>query len=162
MARARAVWGVRMVEWGILALVLLAFVWFFGQYAKRVYSQAERAQVLTTLGALRTAMVLGHLQSAVQGNSMAAVQRSANPIHALDSIPPNFGGEVVGRDVTAVRPGQWVFDVQCGCIGYKPLYLDWLESQENLDALWFQQRSLGAVGVLVPLDAYIWQGQRVE
>ena len=27
-ARARAVWGVRMVEWGILALVLLAFVWF--------------------------------------------------------------------------------------------------------------------------------------
>ena len=101
--------------------------------------------MLTTLGALRTAMVLGHLQSAVQGNSMAAVQRSANPFHALDSIPPNFGGEVAGRDVGAVRPGQWVFDAQCGCIGYKPLYLDWLESQENLDALWFQQRSLGAV-----------------
>lgn len=151
-----------MVEWSILVVVLLAFVWFFGQYSKRVYSQAERAQVLTTLGALRTGMVLGHLHSTVQGNSKAGVKRSANPFDALDATPPNFGGEVVGRDVASVHPGQWVFDVQCGCVGYKPLYLDWLESQEKLDALWFQQRSLGAIGVLVPLDAYIWHGQRVE
>jgi hypothetical protein len=153
-----------MVEWGILALVLLGVVWFFGQHAKRIQSQAERAQVLTTLGALRTAMVLGQLQIEVQGRKKPVVVLpvSANPFDTLGTYPPNYGGEVTARDVAGVLPGQWVYDAQCACIGYKPTYPDGLESQENLDALWFQRRAMGVVGVLVPLDRYIWDGQKVE
>ena len=163
MARTGPVWGARMVEWCILTLVLLGFVWFFGQHVRRIHSQAERAQVLSTLGALRTAMVLSHLQAEVPGSGKPLVAPdSANPFDALGYRLPNYGGEVSARDVGAVPSGQWVYDAQCGCIGYKPLYLDWLESRENLEALWFQRRSLGAVGVLVPLDRYVWQGQLVE
>lgn len=161
--RKETLWGARMVEWCLLALVVLGFVGVFGHYAKRVHSQAERAAVLTTLGALRTALVLEHLQTEV-GNASATkvVLESDNPFDALEQHPASYAGHVKGRDVGAVVPGQWVFDVQCGCIGYKPLYLDWLESGEQLEALWFQRRGRGSASLLIPLDRYVWHGQLVE
>jgi hypothetical protein len=151
-----------MLEWCLLALVVLGFVGVFGHYAKRVHSQAERAAVLTTLGALRTAMVLEHLQTAMGDASAKVLLQSDNPFDALEQYPASYAGQVKGRDVGAVVPGQWVFDAQCGCIGYKPLYLDWLESREHLDTLWFQRRKGGSASLLVPLDRYVWHDQLVE
>lgn len=151
-----------MVEWSILALVVLGFVWAFGQYAKRVHSQAERAAVLTTLGAVRTAMVLHQLQGQVDARKNVPAVDAANPFDLLAQRPPGYGGEVVGRDVAAITPGQWVFDAQCACIGYKPLYADGLESRDALEALWFQRRGKGFALHLAPLDRYVWQGQVVE
>lgn len=149
-----------MVEWSVLALVVLGFAGVFGHYAQRVHSLAERAAVLTTLGALRTALVLGHLHTAVRDAPDAPV--SANPFDALAQRPATYAGSVTGRDVGAVAPGQWVFDAECGCIGYKPLYLDWLQSREQLQALWFQRRGRGSTTLLVPLDRYVWHDQLVE
>ena len=151
-----------MVEWSILALVLLGFVGVFRYYAKRVHSQAERAAVLTTLGALRTALVLEHMQAEVGGTPAKKAPTSANPFDALAQPPASYAGTVTGRDVGAVVPGQWIFDAQCGCIGYKPLYLDWLESEDRLEALGFQRRDQGPVSTLLPLDRYVWDGQLVE
>lgn len=151
-----------MVEWCILALVILGFVWAFGYYAKRVHSQAERAALLSTLGALRTALVVGQLQTAVGATLAPAAPVSVNPFDALAQPPATYAGRVNGRDVGAVPAGTWVFDAQCGCIGYKPLYLDWLESTEQLDALWFQRRGSGSAVFLVPLDRYVWQDQLIE
>ena len=64
----------------ILALVVLGFAGVFGHYTQRVHSQAERSQVLSTLGALRTGLVIHHLQTAVQGDPPSAMLGdSANP-----------------------------------------------------------------------------------
>lgn len=150
-----------MVEWGILALVVLGFAWVFGQYAQRVHSQAEHAGVLSMLGALRTALVMQHLQQNVAGSAQAA-QASANPFDALEQYPANYAGLVRGRDVGAVASGKWVFDAECVCVGYKPLYLDWLDSREKLEALWFQRHGSGGASLLVPLDRYVWHAQPVE
>ncbi|MDT8990223.1 hypothetical protein RQP54_05035 [Curvibacter sp. APW13] len=162
MARTVSVGGGRMVEWAILALVVLGFVWVFGLYASRVHGQAERAAVMTTLGTMRTAMVLEHLQVQVRGQASAAPESSANPFTAMGAFPPNYAGEVQGRDLSQVAPGQWAFDGQCRCIGYKPLYATGLESKDGLDALWFQSRAQAGVGTLVPLDRYVWLGMAVE
>lgn len=151
-----------MLEWTILALVVLVFAGVFGRYAQRVHSQAERAAVLSTLGALRTALVVGPLQQQVQAAVPAPAAHSVNPFNALERYPVTYAGLVQGRDVGAVAPGQWVFDAQCGCIGYKPLYLDWLDSREHLDALWFQRRGSGSATFLVPLDRYVWHDQVVQ
>lgn len=162
LLRSTSPWGIRMVEWGILALVVLGFAWALGWYAQRVHAQAERAAVLSTLGAVRTSFVLGRLQTEVQGApSSTAAANAGNPFDQLERYPA-YGGEVRGRDVGAVAAGQWVFDVQCDCIGYKPLYLDALESSERLEALWFQRRGSGRSTFLVPMDRYVWQGQLVE
>lgn len=161
--RGRSLVGVRMVEWGVLALLVLGFTWVFGQYAQRVHSQAERASVLTTLGALRTALVIQHLRHEVSGTVPADAQAaSANPFDAVEQYPASYAGLVRGRDVGAVAPGQWVFDAECVCIGYKPMYLDWLDSGEKLEALWFQRRGSGGASLLVPLDRYVWHAQLVE
>lgn len=150
-----------MVEWSILAVVVLGIAGVFGYYAQRVHSQAERAAVLTTLGALRTALVVQHLQQVASGEAQVA-QIGANPFEVLGQYPSNYAGLVQGRDVGAVAPGQWVVDAQCGCIGYKPLYRDWLESDDQLEALWFQRRNGGTVAILVALDRYVWQGQLIN
>lgn len=151
-----------MVEWSILVLVVLGFAGVFGHYAQRVHSQAERAAVLTTLGALRTALVLEHLHTTVGAASAPQAPAFDNPFDALAQRPAAYAGSVTGRDVGTVAPGQWVFDAECGCIGYKPLYLDWLQSREQLQALWFQRRGRGSATLLVPLDRYVWHDQLVE
>lgn len=162
MARVGTVWGVRLVEWSILALVVLALAWALGRYAQRVHAQAERAAVLSTLGAIRTAMVIEHLQRKVQGSSASSATSLGNPFDTARNYPPNYAGEVQGRNVRHVAPGQWVFDPQCACIGYKPLYAEGLQSLDRLDTLWFQRRTQGDVGTLAPLDRYVWFGQAVE
>ena len=151
-----------MVEWSILALVVLGFAGVFGYYAQRVHSQAERAAVLSALGALRTALVLEHLHTTVGAAPAAQAPAFDNPFDVLAQRPATYAGNVTGRDVGAVAPGQWVFDADCGCIGYKPLYLDWLQSGERLEALWFQRRGRGNATLLVPLDRYVWDGQLIE
>ncbi len=151
-----------MVEWSILALVVLGFAGVFGYYAQRVHSQAERAAVLSALGALRTALVLEHLHTTVRNAPATQMTPATNPFDALAQHPATYAGTVTGRDVAAVAPGQWVFDADCACIGYKPLYLDWLQSSERLQALWFQRRGRGSATLLVPLDRYVWDGLLVE
>lgn len=160
--RNRALWGVRLVEWGILALVALGFSWALGHYAQRVQALAERASVLTTLGALRTALVLRHLQDNVPRTPSAPLPALQNPFDALERTPANYAGAIRNRDVAATPAGQWVFDGACRCVGYKPLYAETLTSRDQLPALWFQLQSQGTVLHLVPLDDYQWLGERVR
>lgn len=161
-ARSRALWGVRMVEWGILALAVLAFAWVFGPYAQRVHALAERAAVQTTLGALRTALVMRQLQDSVHSGPLRPAPTGDNPFDALERPPVNYAGSVQRRDVSDTAPGQWVFDGGCRCVGYKPLFTEVVESQAHLPALWFQMQREGAATLLVPLDHYVWLGEAVR
>lgn len=160
--RRQTRWGQRTVEWGILALVVLGFAWAFGQYAQRVQALAERAAVQTTLGALRTALVMHHLQDKVQSTPSAPLPALHNPFDALERLPVNYAGLVRSRDVSATAPGQWVFDTACRCVGYKPLHADAVTSRDQVPALWFQLQGQGAAVFLVPLDHYEWLGQTLR
>ena len=150
-----------MVEWGILALLLLVFIGVFGHYARIVQGQAERASVMTTLGALRTALVVAHVQSRVQGAPLASTLPS-NPFLTLDAPPTNYAGEKSVLESLEAPLGSWVYDPQCACVGYLPRYPQWLDSPSDAFALWFKMKTGTGAPELVAMDRYIWQGLQVD
>ncbi len=153
-------WERRLIEWAILGLLVLALAGSLGYYGYRVQGQAERAAVQSTLGALRTALVLDRLRQVLP--SAGAPLASSDPFATLEALPANYAGQVSGRDVTDVRAGSWVFDAGCGCIGYKPLRPEWLEGTPGPSALWFRVVEQRGVRQLEPMDAYAWLGQAVR
>ncbi|PJC16261.1 MAG: hypothetical protein CO066_02805, partial [Comamonadaceae bacterium CG_4_9_14_0_8_um_filter_60_18] len=55
----------RPVEWLAMALLLLVLIGTFVHYSRFVQSQAEVAAIKSTVGALRTALVVEHLRRQV-------------------------------------------------------------------------------------------------
>ena len=53
------------MEWGLLTLVIVVLIVVLGREIRQVRGQAERAAIQTTLGVLRTALVVAHLEAAV-------------------------------------------------------------------------------------------------
>ena len=51
-------WSVRIVEWSLLAAVIVLLVLLFARQVRVIQGQGELAAVKSTLGALRTALVL--------------------------------------------------------------------------------------------------------
>ena len=151
----------RMVEWGILALVVLVFVGVFGHYARLVQGQGERAAVLTTLGAVRTAMVVAHLQHRLPSHKFAPLA-PLNPFLTLDPPPANYAGEKSVLEALKASPGSWIYDPQCACIGYVPLNPDWLEAPSDAAVLWFKVKAGSGAPELVSMDRYVWQGLEVR
>jgi hypothetical protein len=70
-----------MVEWSMLALVIVLLLGVFAYKVREVHAQAELASVRLTLGNLRTALVLDHLRRSVPSGAGAAVQ--SNPFKLL-------------------------------------------------------------------------------
>lgn len=161
MARRQALLGSRLVEWGILAVTILLLAGAFGFYAFRVQGQAERAAVISTLGALRTALVVDHLQQAVNSPATAA-PLDRDPFDTLARLPTNYAGRRSGKQLENVADGQWVFDPVCVCVGYKPLHREWLETSGTDALLWFQViTGAGGIRELQAQGSYLWQGQPV-
>lgn len=150
-----------MVEWGILAIVILILGGVFGYYAYRVQGQAERAAILSMLGTLRAALIVDRLHQVVVSQQHGETVTSDNPFDTLERMPKNYRGLITGRRVDALSPGSWVFDPGCPCIGYKPLHPEWLESPPNAQVLWYQVNREQAVPQLLPLAVYWWQGQAI-
>ena len=148
----------RMVEWGILAIVIVVLVGIFGHYVRVIRGQGERAAVVSTLGALRTALVIDHLQRA--SNAGGAGQSSAvvNPFMVLQTLPLNYGGEMSAAQAVLAPPGRWVFDSQCGCVGYAPQDPAWHTSELGVAVLWFKVSSGPGPRVLTAQAPYVWQG----
>ena len=153
-------WSHSLLEWGILACVILILMGIFGIYAHRIKGQAERAEILSTLGALRTALIIDHLR--MQTPSGQGDVAAGTPFDALQNPIPNWGGVVKQRDVTQTTPGQWVFDQECSCIGYKPLHAEWLEAPSGSQALWFRLKHVAGIAQLQAMEAYVWQGLPVD
>ena len=68
-----------MVEWTILALVVLLLVLVFARQMRILQGQAELSAIKTTLGALRTAFVLDHLRKQVVDGATTAPPAQHNP-----------------------------------------------------------------------------------
>ena len=98
--------GGRMVEWGILAVLVMVFLGVFGHYARRIQGQSERAAVLSTLGALRTALVIDHVQRAAKHASTEPSRTPSNPFLVLNTAPVNYAGEMSVVQSLAAPPGR--------------------------------------------------------
>jgi hypothetical protein len=148
----------------MVALVILLGAVFTHQ-TREMRGQAELAQIKSTLGALRTALVIAHLESAVAGarsKGTLVVQAQRNPFAALQQLPPNYAG-LAGPEVLAALPGgRWVFDPECSCIGYRPTEAAWLQSPEGVAAMWFRVVPSGGPLQITAQQPYVWMGQAVD
>jgi len=152
--------NLRLVEWSLVAILITVLVLVFLRQVRVVQGQAELAAVRTTLGALRTAFVIQHLHeraSAMQGGSVAAVQR--NPFELLQSRPSNYFGETRTANAAVVPPGHWVFDIECGCIGYLPADSEKFDSPSGDAWAWYRVDERSGPLQLTAKEAYMWQGQ---
>lgn len=152
-----------IVEWLLLAMVVVGLMWSFNRETRLVRGQAERAAVKATLGALRTALVLHHLQSSVTSDKSSVVMAQHNPFELLQRHPLNYVGMMDAVQALAAPAGSWLFDPQCECVGYMPLNADWFESFSGSAMAWYIVR--GAPGgplQLVPKESYWWLGERFD
>ncbi len=155
-------WIRRMVEWGIVLVLMLVFLGAMVRQVRVVQGQGELAAVKSTLGALRTALVIDHLQQAVHVTKPTVAEQQRNPFMLLKEVPANYAGEFGASQIETVVPGSWVFDPDCRCVGYLLSQPQWLDNPTYTQALWFQLSSAPGPLQITAIDAYIWQGQALN
>jgi hypothetical protein len=152
-------WRGRTLEWALLLAVFVVAIGVMGQKSRDLQAQAEVAAVQSTLGSLRTTLVIAHLHKMVQAGQGTVVDMQQNPFKVLRSIPGNYAGEVARSEIAGVPAGSWVFDNECVCIGYVAMNPESLQPHAQPAALWY--RVSGAPGPLqiTATEDYVWQGQ---
>ena len=156
-------WASRPFEWAVVVAVVLAAVTAVNHQYQELQGQAEYAAIQSVLGSMRTAMVLQYLQDAADKKtpSNAAAAVVSNPITLLQPLPV-YAGIVRMGDQAQVQPGNWMFDADCGCIGYRPLNPDWLAPYQDFPSLWFKLRSTQGVPELVAMHSYFWRNAPIR
>jgi hypothetical protein len=150
-----------VVEWSLLLLVILVVAAVFVRQFRYVQGQGELAALKTTLGALRTALLLDHLKQAVDDPAgLRPVQR--NPFLLLAPVPANYAGALASAKGQGLRPGTWVFDAYCHCIGYEPLYPYALDLASDAPTLWFRISAPPGPLQIQAMQTTLWQGQPLE
>ena len=151
----------RVVEWSLMVLVLLAVVGVFGRQFNVVQGQGELAAIKTTLGALRTALVIDHLKTtAIDGTPAANAQR--NPFLLLDHIPAIYAGPLASLKGQPLPQGSWVFDVYCNCIGYEPMRPQALDNPGESPTVWFRISPPPGPLQISPVQNYVWLGEVIN
>jgi hypothetical protein len=138
-------------------IVVLAFV--FARQVRVLQAQAELAAVRSTLGALRTALVINHLHQKVGGFSASVVNMQRNPFEVLAHRPVNYLGAMSASQVLGVPAGSWVFEPVCDCVGYVPLYSQWFVSPSGDVMAWYRLSGEAGPLQLTAKEAYAWQGE---
>lgn len=149
----------RLVEWSLLAGVIVVLGLVFARQMRVLQGEAELAAVKTTLGALRTTLVIDHLQKTMVAKNSSMALAPRNPFELLQRQPVNYRGEMTPAAAAAAPAGSWVFDPVCTCVGYLPIYAQWFDSPSGDVMAWY--RVSGAPGPLqlTAKEAYVWQGQ---
>jgi hypothetical protein len=151
----------RALEWGMVAVVVLLVAGYFFREFRLVQAQGEMAAVQSTLGSLRTALLLDFLQREAKHTPVdVTVQR--NPFLLLDHVPGNYAGVLDSSKGRSIQAGTWVFDSYCVCIGYEPLNTMGLNTQEYAPALWFRISAPPGPLLINPTQKYQWAGQTVD
>ncbi len=164
-AQPAPVWNARLTEWGAVVVLVLVLGMVLAYQARELRGQAELAQIKGTLGALRTALVVAHLESKVastrpEGGVVVPAQR--NPFDALQQSPPNYAGLAGPEALAALPGGSWVFDPVCRCIGYRPTESAWLQSPVGAVSMWFRLGSTEGPLQITAQEPYVWMGQPVD
>ena len=145
-----------------MAVLLLVAIGVMRQQSGALQAQAEVAAVQSTLGSLRTALVIAHLQKAVQPGQGLVADLQQNPFKILRAVPANYAGEVSRSDIVGVAPGSWVFDKECACIGYLPMRADSLEPKTEPAVLWYLVNGTPGPLQITAAESYLWLGQPVN
>lgn len=160
--RAWTHWS-RTIEWALAGLVVAVLVAVFTRQMQVVQGQGEYAAVKTTLGALRTALVIDYLHhkaSPASGASVAKEPRS--PFDLLQYRPINYAGVVSARQSLVVAPGSWVFDPACPCVGYRPLDDAWFDSPGGEPLAWYRLEGAPGPLQLTARERYLWRDQLLD
>ena len=155
------------MEWGVLAVCIALVTGVLWRYGQQVRAQSERAAVQSTLGALRTALVLDYVRGMLPAAKKTVVPVALpttppNPFALLQQASVNYAGEVPAALLQEVAGGSWVFDKRCGCVGYKPQDAEVLDAPAGAQAVWFVVELTGAAPQLRPLQPYVWSGVPLE
>jgi len=121
-----------------------------------VQAQIEQAAIKTNLGGLRTAFAIDYVTQQVADPRGA---RQINPFLLLHRQPANYMGEMPAAKAAELPPGSWLFDPACACIGYRPLYPEWLVSPSGSRILWFEVGGAPGPLQLKPRETYVWKGE---
>ena len=62
-------------------------------------------------------------------------------------------------EVAAAPAGSWVFDTDCVCVGYLPMYPQWFDSPSGDVMAWYQVHGAPGPLLLLAKEAYVWQDQ---
>lgn len=154
--------GRRLVEWSLLAMVVLVVLLLFLRQTIVVHSQAELAAVKTTIAALRTGMALHQLEIQVAKQALLVAAQQRNPFTFLQRKPLNYLGEM---DLTAAEnsaPGSWIYDPVCGCVGYLPIDPQWAFGSNEGKLIWLRVSAPSEPPQLRALQAYQWRGQTLD
>ena len=154
----------RLLEWSLVSAVVLVLVLVFNWHMRTLQGQTERVTVQTTLGALRTALVIDYLHRTVTPGVPAdasPVALQSNPFELLERQPVNYLGPMTAQQAASAPPGNWVFDPECVCVGYTPLNPHLFESPSGSLMPWYAVRGIATLGPLqlTAQEAYRWQGQ---
>ena len=149
----------RLAEWSFVAGTIVVLALVFVRQVRVVQGQGELAAVKSTLGALRTALVIDHLHKSVSLGTGLVASAQRNPFELLQRRPVNYLGEMT-RDGAEMAPaGSWVFDAVCACVGYRPIYVQWFDSPSGDVMAWYQVSGAPGPFQLTAKEAYIWQDQ---
>lgn len=155
-------WGLSMVEWSLLAGVIVVLALVFVRQVRVLQGQAELAAVRSTLGALRTALVIDDLKQKAAGKSSSAARMQRNPFEMLQRHPVTYRGVMINFEAASVPAGSWVFEPVCACVGYVPMDDQWFESPSGQGMAWYQLSSGSWPVQLTAKEAYIWRGQAMN
>ena len=159
---AAPVWSRRVIEWALFGVLLVVLVIVFIQHARQLQARAELAAFKTTLGTLRSTMVVDHLQRQARNPGQAVAPEQRNPFQLLQRLPVNYAGENVQPDGAPRAPGSWVYDRNCVCIGYTPLFPQVFESASGDSALWFRIVGVAGPPGLAAKEAYVWLDESIQ
>ncbi|MBB1074281.1 hypothetical protein HUU62_07610 [Rhodoferax sp. 4810] len=152
----------RPAEWLLMALLIVVLLMVFMRYVRQVQGQSELAAIKTTLGALRTALVIGHLQQQVLPAREPGLPLTRNPFELVKQKPGNYLWVLSKEEAALVPPGSWVYVEGCPCVGYLPLDDLWLDSPSSDPMIWFEVTGMPGVLQLVPKERYLWGGYLVD
>jgi hypothetical protein len=155
-------WSRRMLEWMIVAAVVLAVSVLLIRQANVVKGQAELAAIRTTLAALRTALVIDHLHRTAGREAVAVAEMQRNPFELLQSRPPNFMGLIPAGEVDRLPGGAWMYDPECTCLAYRPMDMDWFFSPDGSAVAWFQVSPPPGPLLISAKVAYRWRGEPLD
>jgi hypothetical protein len=161
MAQGLAAWRQtlnwnRAFEWLVVIVVISTVIAVFVGHVREVQGQGEFAAIKTTVGALRTALVIDHLHKQARAGLAPRHQAPVNPFDLLHLKPVNYWGAVNPDRVATVPTGSWVYLAQCPCVGYKPMDDLWLGSPSGDPRVWYIITGMPGVLQLTPKERYHW------
>lgn len=118
MTKRRA--GFTLFELAVVICIVSIVATILVGRVERLQAAAERAQMESVLGALRSGLTLQAAQAVAQGRQAELIALiGTNPMESLLEPPPNYLGEVELAATTEVPGGSWYFDRTLGLLVYR-------------------------------------------